>query len=114
MQDRPIVTVVVPTRNAERTLPTCLASIRAQTYPNVELVVVDNSPTHATMAIAKEYTDHAVTWGPERSAQRNHGWRIGSGEYLVFIDADMVLRSEERRVGKECTVLCRSRWSPYH
>ena len=26
----------------------------------------------------------------------------------------LVVRSEERRVGKECTVLCRSRWSPYH
>jgi glycosyltransferase involved in cell wall biosynthesis len=91
MEERPIVTVVVPTRNAERTLATCLASIRAQTYLNVELVVVDNSSTDATLAIAKDYADHAVTWGPERSAQRNHGWRIGSGDYLVFIDADMVL-----------------------
>jgi glycosyltransferase involved in cell wall biosynthesis len=72
-------------------LASCLASIRAQTYPRVELVVVDNSSTDATMTIAREYTDQAVTWGPERSAQRNHGWRIGSGEYVVFIDADMVL-----------------------
>ena len=29
-------------------------------------------------------------------------------------DAALKYRSEERRVGKECTVLCRSRWSPYH
>ena len=27
---------------------------------------------------------------------------------------EFTVRSEERRVGKECTVLCRSRWSPYH
>ena len=33
------------------------------------------------------------------------------GESLVM---GFALRSEERRVGKECTVLCRSRWSPYH
>ena len=32
----------------------------------------------------------------------------------VELDAVFCLRSEERRVGKECTVLCRSRWSPYH
>ena len=34
----------------------------------------------------------------------------------VFVDATslMYLRSEERRVGKECTIQCRSRWSPYH
>ena len=92
MEHRPVtVTVVVPTKNAERTLAACLASVRAQTYPQVELVVVDNSPTGTTIAIAKKYTDHAVTWGPERSAQRNHGWRIGSGAYVAFIDADMVL-----------------------
>ena len=38
-------------------------------------------------------------------------------EYLEpkrFGESMMVFRSEERRVGKECTVLCRSRWSPYH
>lgn len=91
MESRPIVTVVVPTRNAERTLATCLASIRAQTYRSVELVVVDNSSTDTTMTIAKRYANQAVVWGPERSAQRNHGWRIGSGEHVVFIDADMVL-----------------------
>lgn len=91
METRPLVTVVVPTKNTERTLARCLASIKAQAYPAVELIVVDNSSTDATMAIAKEYADQAVTKGPERSAQRNHGWRIGSGEYAVFIDADMVL-----------------------
>ena len=31
----------------------------------------------------------------------------------VFTEAE-IARSEERRVGKECTVVCRSRWSPYH
>jgi glycosyltransferase involved in cell wall biosynthesis len=93
MESGPIVSVVVPTKNCARTLAACLASIRAQTYPNVELIVVDNSSTDATLAIAKRYADQAVTWGPERSAQRNHGWRIAGGEHLVFIDADMVLSS---------------------
>src|SRR3546814_5195746 len=38
--------------------------------------------------------------------------RIGALE--VGRAADLVLRSEERRVGKECVSTCRSRWSPYH
>ncbi len=91
MQTQPIVTVVVPTRNAGRTLAACLASIRTQTYPDVELVVVDNQSTDTTMAIAEKYSDLAVTGGPERSAQRNRGWQLGRGSYLIFIDADMVL-----------------------
>ena len=38
---------------------------------------------------------------------------IGAG--LVSLGARLVhVRSEERRVGKECSLLCRSRWSPYH
>ena len=91
MDSGPIVTVVVPTRNAERTLARCLASIRAQTYPQIELVVVDNSPGPGTLAIAHQFADIAVAGGPERSAQRNQGRRAGHGEYIVFIDADMVL-----------------------
>src|SRR3546814_15607991 len=35
-------------------------------------------------------------------------------ELLVFLSQLPVLRSEERRVGKECVSTCRSRWSPYH
>ena len=45
--------------------------------------------------------------------------RILPGYVLVNMDLNdeawtVVLRSEERRVGKECCALCRSRWSPYH
>ena len=36
-----------------------------------------------------------------------------SGVFVVNIDK-LTYRSEERRVGKECAYLCRSRWSPYH
>ena len=35
-------------------------------------------------------------------------------DLLVRIAAIIILRSEERRVGKECASMCRSRWSPYH
>ena len=40
--------------------------------------------------------------------------RRGAKLIAITGKADSALRSEERRVGKECTVLCRSRWSPYH
>ena len=39
---------------------------------------------------------------------------IGINAYKYFISQDKNERSEERRVGKECLRLCRSRWSPYH
>ncbi|MGI5242310.1 glycosyltransferase family 2 protein [Dactylosporangium sp. CA-139066] len=94
MTTGPLISVVVPTLNTQRTLARCLTSIRAQSYPHVELVVVDNRSTDATTAIARDHADVVATCGPERSAQRNHGWRISSGEYVIFIDADMVLAGD--------------------
>jgi glycosyltransferase involved in cell wall biosynthesis len=91
---RETVSVVVTTRNSGQTLRACLASIRRQTYPAVELVVVDNHSSDETMTIATEYADQVATIGPERSAQRNHGASLTSGAVLLFIDADMVLDPE--------------------
>ena len=39
---------------------------------------------------------------------------LGAGSYAPALLADSPQRSEERRVGKECDIPCRSRWSPYH
>jgi glycosyltransferase involved in cell wall biosynthesis len=88
------VTVVVPTRDAARTLAACLTSIRAQTYTDLELLVVDNDSADGTRDIAAPLADRVLVHGPERSAQRNQGWRMGSGDIVAFIDADMVLDRE--------------------
>ena len=87
----PLVSVVVPTKDVERTLQRCLASIRSQTYSAVELVVVDNFSTDQTFRVAQELADIAVQAGPERSAQRNLGIELATGDYILWIDADMVL-----------------------
>src|SRR5262249_52114874 len=84
------VSVVVPTRNSMRTLEACLHSIRAQDVP-VELIVVDNASTDGTYELAKKLADTAVRGGPERSAQRNAGGRPAAADWILWIDADMVL-----------------------
>ncbi len=94
-----MVSVIVPTHNSARTLEACLSSIKAQEGAAVELVVVDNRSTDGTVAIATGLADVFAKWGPERSAQRNHGAAIAQGEYLLFVDSDMVL---EPHVVKDC------------
>jgi glycosyltransferase involved in cell wall biosynthesis len=88
----PTVSFVVPTRNSARTIAACVLSLRNQTYANVEIVVVDNESTDDTAERALAAgADRVVIAGPERCAQRNRGSRESAGEFVVFIDSDMVL-----------------------
>lgn len=89
---QPLVSVVVTTRNEEKNIENCLKSIRFQTYPHIEAIVVDNSSTDRTREIAFRYADQVVIKGPERSAQRNYGMiHLSHGEYVMYVDADMIL-----------------------
>lgn len=86
-----LVSVVVPTRNNERTIEECLSSVRRQTHPAIELIVVDNASDDATWAIAERLADTVVAGGPERSAQRNRGIELARGDWVLWLDSDMVL-----------------------
>jgi glycosyltransferase involved in cell wall biosynthesis len=70
-----------------------LLSVRSQLYRPIELVVVDNGSIDVTLEIANRYADLVDNWGPERSAQRNHGANLARGDYFLFIDSDMTLAS---------------------
>ena len=88
----PLVSVVIATKNEENNIEKCLTSIAEQTYPNIEMIVVDNNSTDKTMKIALKFTDKVFNKGIERSAQRNYGMiKIACGKYVMFLDADMIL-----------------------
>ncbi|MCX7882513.1 MAG: glycosyltransferase [Brevinematales bacterium] len=92
MAKHPLVSVVVTTKNEEKHITPCLQSIREQTYPNIEMIVVDNFSTDKTVEIARSYTEKVYLKGPERSAQRNYGMKEkAGGEYVMYVDADMIL-----------------------
>ena len=61
---------------------------------------------------------HAVAWSAveleENPNRRGFIRATANGHALRYDDGTPFFRSEERRVGKECPQLCRSRWSPYH
>lgn len=95
------VSVVVPTRNVARTIAACLDSVLAQDHPDVELIVVDNDSDDGTFEIAQSRARVAVRGGPERSAQRNAGTLLATGEWVMWIDSDMVLPPETVRLAVE-------------
>ncbi|MFZ2025201.1 MAG: glycosyltransferase [Microgenomates group bacterium] len=85
------VSVIITTRNEEINLGACLESIRQQKYKDIEMIVVDNASTDNTKQLAKQHGALVYDKGPERSAQRNFGARNAKSEYLLFLDADMIL-----------------------
>jgi len=88
---KPLVSIIIPTRNTEKTLPLCLRSIERQTYKNIEVIVVDNYSRDKTVEIAKAHGAAVYLKGPERAAQKNFGALKAQGDYVYFIDADFVL-----------------------
>lgn len=90
----PLVTVIVTTRNNTGTLEACLRSIQAQTYRDIELIVVDNNSSDDTKDIARRYTKAVFNKGPERSTQRNYAADKAKGTYLLIIDSDMELNPD--------------------
>ncbi|HGJ66022.1 TPA: glycosyltransferase [bacterium] len=90
-ENEPLVSVIVTTKNEEKNIENCILSIKNQTYPNIELIIVDNFSTDRTVEIAKKYTENIFSKGNERSVQRNHGAKVARGKYLIYLDADMIL-----------------------
>jgi len=91
LPEHPLVSVIIPTKNSERTLRACLESVRAQTYRNFEIVVVDNFSSDSTVRIAKEYADLVLLAGPERTSQVKQGAANSKGDFIYKIDSDFVL-----------------------
>jgi len=90
--NNPLVTLVITTKNEEHNVPNVMKSIKAQTYKNIETILVDNQSDDNTKQVARKFTKLVFDKGPERSAQRNYGMIAKSkGEYVMFIDCDMIL-----------------------
>lgn len=90
---QPLISVIVPAYNAEKTLRQCIESILTQTYEDVELVLVDDGSSDTTPSICDEFNDtHNVKVIHKQNAgsalARMDGFRQSSGEYVYFCDAD--------------------------
>ena len=88
------ITVIVPVYNVENYLRKCLDSIMAQTYKNIEIIVVNDGSTDTSGEICKEFSgmDHRIIYIEQEnaglSAARNTGLNNMSGDYVTFVDSD--------------------------
>lgn len=86
------VAVIVITYNAARTLSRCVRSIIDQSHPVAEIIAIDAGSTDDTLEILRTFSGVSILSSPPGfAAQRNLGAAHASSDYLLFIDADMVL-----------------------
>jgi chlorobactene glucosyltransferase len=100
--DRGMVSVLIPARNEEANISRCLDSLLDQSYPNYEIIVLDDCSQDRTWQIITEYARcHSQRLQAVRGAPPPHGWsgkthamqllsRYAGGKYLVFTDADTI------------------------
>ena len=92
-----LVSVIVPIYNVEPFLRDCLDSLRAQTYTDLQVLMVDDGSTDGCAAIAEEFAAADSRFALIRqanaglSAARNVAVPQAKGEYLAFVDSDDVL-----------------------
>lgn len=87
----PLVSVVIPTYNAVTFLAATLDSVLAQTYPNLDIIVVDDGSTDATPRLLDSYGDRIRVLRQANAGQaaaRNYGAHEAKGEMLAFLDSD--------------------------
>ena len=113
-----LVSIVVPSFNKKRYLEEMIGSVKAQTYPNWEMLFIDDASTDGTQEMikriaAEEPRIRTLFLPANRGANhcRNKGIELAKGEYVVFLDADDLLGEDCLRhrlsvAGKEDLDLC--------
>ena len=92
------ITVIIPVYNREKLLPRTLASVVAQTYRPLHVVLVDNGSTDRSLAVLQEFCDKYAApdfrvtvceeLNPGAPSARNAGLRRATSEWVMFFDSD--------------------------
>lgn len=94
----PLVSVIIPAYNAAAFLAKTLDSVLAQTYENVETIVVDDGSTDTTPQLLDSYRNRITILRQTNAGQaaaRNNGARSAKGEFLAFLDSDDLWDSDK-------------------
>ena len=87
----PLVSITIPTMNSEPVIGECLASVRAQSYSNIEIIVIDSLSTDRTRDIAASHGAAVIEYQGRLLGARHEGLIHSRGEYILLLDSDQVL-----------------------
>ncbi|MEC4850917.1 MAG: glycosyltransferase, partial [Jaaginema sp. PMC 1079.18] len=88
----PLITVVIPVYNGEKTIATTLQSVLNQTLSELEILIINDGSQDRTLPILQQFQDARIQIhsfpNAGLSASRNRGLKLAQADYLSFIDAD--------------------------
>ena len=91
MSPRPLVSIIIPTYNRAKFLPTAIQSALQQSYPNIEVIVIDDGSTDNTKMALEPFKDKIRYFATEHKGTahaRNVGMKAATGKYIAFLDSD--------------------------
>lgn len=93
MQDHPLVSIITPTYNRADFLKQTIESVLAQSYKNIEHVIIDDGSTDNTKALIEKYLDtgkvrYFYQDNSGQSVARNKGLKEAEGDFVCFLDSD--------------------------
>ncbi len=94
---KPAVSVIIPTYQHAREIGQCLDSVFAQTFRDFEVIVVNDGSTDRTLEVLKPYSDRITLINQVNrggNAARNRGFDASQGDFVLFCDADIVMRPD--------------------
>lgn len=107
---KPLVSIVIPSYNAERFISETLVSVVNQTWGNLEVFVVDDGSTDRTVELARKYESEKLRVLVQKNqgacVARNKGLLLSRGKYIQYLDADDVLSLD--KIEKQVEVLERN------
>lgn len=95
MNHEPLISVIIPCYQAEKTLRATLADLFNQTHKQIEIITVNDGSTDKTADVLQKYQGSLFSISQENrgaAAARNNGFRSSKGEYVLFCDADVRLQ----------------------
>ena len=105
----PKVSILIPCYNSERWLAQAVESALSQTYPNKEVIVVDDGSTDTSLKIIKGFGD-LIHWETQKNqggnATRNRLLELSTGQWLQYLDADDYLLPE--KIGQQIEYLAQT------
>jgi glycosyltransferase involved in cell wall biosynthesis len=105
--NKPLVSILIPAYNCGGWIAETLASAVAQTWPNKEIIVVDDGSSDNTRAIVAGFASQGVRLHVQTNAgaaaARNRALELSSGEYIQWLDADDLLA--RRKIESQMAVL---------